>query len=83
MSQILINAGFSVYESIIIEWQFRYSVGFQTKLMELIAKADLENRYLLSIGFPEEVIAFTMFSEGPGWWQGVEKRYIEEFRANV
>ena len=81
MKQTLLDAGFSVYEAIIIEWQFEYSGGFQTKLMQLIAIADMENRDRLVSEFPNEVLAFAMFSEESGWWQDVEERFIKEFKT--
>ena len=82
MKQTLIDAGFTLHEAIMIEWQYRYAGGFQKQLIELIAMADDKNRIKLAGGFPADVAAFIAFSEVQGWWTDVEERYLEYLKAN-
>lgn len=45
--------------------QFNYTDCFNNRLYDLIQKADSGHRYRLSKGFPEFVLAFTMWHDAP------------------
>jgi hypothetical protein len=49
-------------------WQFSNTGCFHNMLFDLIQKADLSNRRLLSKAFPEEVEAFEIYQhKGDSW----------------
>ncbi len=77
IKEILLDNNFTIHEAIIIEWQYGYAGGFQTQLIQLIAKADVNNKIKLHKGFPDEVDAFTLFAETRVWWTKVEEKFIK------
>ena len=61
-------------EVMLVKWQYNMLVDFYKALFEAIARADGVNLYKLSLGFPEEVLAFKRFSYEEGYWEDVEVR---------
>lgn len=61
-------------ERFIWDWQTDRSGSFMSLLAQAIAKADIGNRYKLSLGFPEEVEAMSNFQNNIGWWEEVEEK---------
>lgn len=45
----------------VFNWQYCKGTDFGTKLVELIAKADDNNRFKIMRGFPETVIAYLLW----------------------
>lgn len=50
-------------ESLILQWQWEMFGGFKSKLWAAMMTADENNLAKLSLGFPDEVAALTMFRE--------------------
>lgn len=63
MRMHLMEYGLNEEEAIIFEWQFHRLGGFETALMEAIARADHTNMGLLKLGFPTHVSAFKGYTE--------------------
>lgn len=65
----LLEKGLSVEEIICLKWRFRLFGSFYTRLIELIAIADEDNRNQLAIAFPPFVLAYNKYAYEEGFWQ--------------
>jgi len=55
-------------------WQYRRAGSFITNLFLTIGKADIGNKYKLSLGFPDEVEAYDNYTKTEGYWEALEER---------
>ncbi len=60
------------------EFQNGMSGSFFDNLFHAIFKADMTNVAKLALGFPEEVKAVKRFQNEDGYWDKVQKAYINE-----
>ena len=58
------------------DFMYKKSGGFYTSLWEAILKADRNNLFLIGMGFPEEVEAYTKYSGIDGYWDKLETEYL-------
>lgn len=56
--------GFTEWEAWIVMWQYRMVGGFDRQLIELICKADCNNKAKLALGFPDQVAVVRDWQEG-------------------
>jgi hypothetical protein len=64
-------------EQALVGWQYRRSGGFTTALMDLISRADGDNKDRLALAFPLHVAAYRNFSQVDGWWQQIQKKVLK------
>ena len=58
------------------------SGSFMESLINTAFKADINNQYKLSKGFPEIMEVVIRYQSEGGYWQDVVKRWNEEFPYN-
>jgi len=70
-----LKTSIAVYGAIIYRWRSNTAGMFTTHLMNAIAAADSVNTALLYKAYPDEVLAYTMYTNVHGWWEAV-KEYL-------
>ncbi len=70
-AKILDEAQELAAERQLYEWRRGLASGFTTKLFEVIAHADSQNRRRLAKGFPREVRVYERYHGEEGYWQKV------------
>lgn len=68
--------GFGKGELALIKWQFQFSGDFMNALFAAMTRADKDNLRRLGEGFPEEAEAFKRYRDEPGYWDGLEARWV-------
>jgi len=61
-------------EIFIVKWQYGLHGSFKKALSDAIKQADVHNLHRLSLAFPDEVAAYSDFSNTDGWWEEVQKK---------
>lgn len=64
-------------ELAVFEWQYHQCSHFYKALWEAIIRADDGNLLNLAKGFPTEVMGYICFKDHEGWWDKVEKKFME------
>lgn len=67
----------TIGERHLFEWQRGMSGSFFATLFDLLTKADGENLARLEGAYPSEVVAFRRYRGESGYWDAVQKRYME------
>ena len=58
----------------LVLWQYGTAGGFISRLFELIARADTNNRNKLSLAYPEIVDVYSRYEYEKGYWSSVKER---------
>jgi len=64
----------TVSEKAVYDWQMGIQGGFKKALFQAMTRADGENLYKLSLGFPEEVAGYRYYTSISGWWNAVRAK---------
>lgn len=69
--------GLDEIETLAVEWQYGMMGGFYSALMDCFTRADQAHQRRLGMGFPDHWLMYQRFHTESGWWQRVEKHYLD------